>query len=41
MTPSSPGKRLFIAGSITLILFSVVHMIPMFADMFVEPTKAA
>jgi hypothetical protein len=34
-----PGRRLFIAGSITLLVFSVVHMIPMFFDMFVEPTQ--
>src|SRR5688572_12081748 len=36
-----PGKGLFIAGCITLLLFSAVHMIPMFNDMFVEPTKLA
>ncbi len=34
-----PGKGLFIAGCITLMLFSAVHMIPMFFDLFVEPTK--
>lgn len=34
----APGRRLFIAGSVTLILFSLVHMIPMFADLFSEPT---
>jgi hypothetical protein len=34
-----PGKRLFVAGCIVLVLFSAVHMIPMFADIFVEPTK--
>jgi hypothetical protein len=33
------GQRLFIAGCITLLLFSAVHMIPMFFFMFVEPTK--
>ena len=38
-TPTAPGKRSFIAGCITLFLFSAVHMIPMFADMFIEPTK--
>ena len=38
---AAPGKRLFIAGCIVLLLFSAVHMIPMFSDMFVEPTKPA
>src|SRR5262245_15391877 len=33
-----PGTGLFIAGCITLIVFSAVHMIPMFIDIFVEPT---
>jgi hypothetical protein len=33
------GRRPFIAGCITLLLFSAVHMIPMLADLFVEPTK--
>lgn len=37
----TPGKGLFIAGCITLLLFSAVHMIPMFIFMFVEPTKPA
>lgn len=36
---SAPGKRLFIAGCVTLFLFSAVHMIPMFAAIFSEPTK--
>jgi hypothetical protein len=36
-----PGKRLFIAGCITLLLFSAVHVIQMFADNLVEPTKPA
>ena len=30
---------MFIAGSIILLLFSAVHMIPMFVDIFAEPTK--
>lgn len=38
-TAQAPGKRLFIAGCVTLILFSAVHMIPMFMDIFGEPTK--
>lgn len=33
------GRRLFIAGSIVLLLFSAVHMIPTFNDLLVEPTK--
>ncbi len=37
----TPGKGLFIAGCVTLLLFSVVHMIPMFADIFTEPSKPA
>src|SRR5262245_48376153 len=37
----TPGKRLFIAGCITLFVFSAVHMIPMFADILSEPTKPA
>lgn len=37
--PKTAGKGLFIAGTITLIVFSAVHMIPMFIFMFVEPTK--
>jgi hypothetical protein len=40
-TPGIPGRGLFIAGCITLALFSAVHMIPMFFAIFVEPTKAA
>jgi hypothetical protein len=42
MNPSAaktPGKRLFIAGCITLLLFSAVHMTTMFVNLFVEPTK--
>jgi hypothetical protein len=35
------GKRMFIAGCFTLLLFSAVHMIPMFADIFTEPSKPA
>ena len=35
----TPGKRWLVAGCVTLMLFSAVHMIPMFADLFVEPTK--
>ncbi len=38
-TARIPGTRLFIAGCITLILFSAVHLIPMFFFMLVEPTK--
>src|SRR5437867_4099170 len=38
-TAKSPGKGLFIAGCVTLLLFSTVHMIPMFIDLFAEPTK--
>lgn len=34
-----PGRGAFIAGCITLVLFSAVHMIPMFVDLFTEPTK--
>lgn len=40
-TAKVPGKGLFIAGCITLLLFSAVHMIPMFSDLLVEPTKPA
>lgn len=36
---TAPGKRPFIAGCITLLLFGSVHMITMFANLFVEPTK--
>lgn len=36
-----PGKGMFIAGCVTLLLFSTVHMIPMFADIFTAPTKPA
>jgi hypothetical protein len=35
----APGRSLFIAGVITLALFSAVHMIPMLIFMFTEPTK--
>ena len=35
----TPGRKLFIAGCITLLLFSTVHMVPMFIDMFGEPTE--
>src|SRR5262245_55469636 len=38
-TGGTPGKRLFIAGCIVLFLFSAVHMIPMLADIFGQPTK--
>jgi hypothetical protein len=41
VTAGTPGKRLFIAGTIVLLLFSAVHMIPMFADIFGEPTEPA
>jgi len=34
-----PGKRLFVAGCIVLLLFSTVHMIPMFLSVLTEPTK--
>jgi hypothetical protein len=37
--PRTPGKRLFIAGSIVLLLFGAVHMIPMLNDILVERTK--
>lgn len=33
-----PGKHLFLAGCTTLVLFSTVHLVPMFILMFVEPT---
>ena len=36
-----PGKGRFLAGCFTLLLFSAVHMIPMFADIFTEPSKPA
>ena len=35
----TPGKRPFIAGCITLLSFSAVHMSTMFYHLFVEPTK--
>lgn len=35
----NPGKGMFVAGCYTLLLFSAVHMIPMFGDIFVEPSK--
>ena len=34
-----PGTRLFIAGCVTLFLFSAVHMIPMLLDLFTTPTE--
>lgn len=37
----TPGRGLFIAGCVTLLLFSAVHMIPMFLDILGEPTKPA
>src|SRR5262245_58169757 len=37
-TPSAPGKRFFIAGCVTLFLFSAVHMIPMLISILTEPT---
>ena len=37
----TPGKRLYIAGCITLLLFSAVHLIPMFAELLVERTEPA
>lgn len=36
---SVPGKRLFVAGCIVLLLFSTVHMIPMLADLLTTPTE--
>ena len=36
----TPGRHLFIAGCSTLLLFSAVHMIPMFAELLVERTEA-
>jgi hypothetical protein len=38
-TLGTPGRRLFLAGTIVLALFSAVHLIPMFADIFIAPTK--
>lgn len=38
---SSRGKSLFVAACIVLLLFSTVHMIPMFMDLFGEPTQPA
>lgn len=35
----TPGKGLFLTGCVTLALFSAVHMIPMFIDLFSEPAK--
>ena len=35
----TPGKRPFIAGCVTLLLFTATHMITMFANLSVEPTK--
>lgn len=40
-TPCAAGRGCFIAGSIVLILFSLVHMIPTCYDIFVEPTEPA
>lgn len=37
----TPGRRLFIAGCMVVALFSTVHMIPMFIDLFGEPTQPA
>src|SRR5262245_14091299 len=37
---AAPAKRPFVAGTIVLLLFSTVHMIPMFLDLFGEPTEA-
>lgn len=34
-----PGKRLFVAGCVVLLVFSTVHMIPMFLSLLTEPTK--
>jgi len=42
MNPSAtkaPGKRPFIAGCVTLLLFSAVHMSTNFYHLFVEPTQ--
>ena len=36
---NTPGKRPFLAGCITLLLFTATHMITMFVNLFVEPTK--
>ncbi len=36
--PCVRGKCWFIAGCVVLILFSIVHMIPMFIGLFSEPT---
>jgi len=38
---STPGRGFFIAGCVTLFLFSAVHMIPMFISIFTEPTAPA
>jgi hypothetical protein len=38
-TPPLPGRRLFIAGCITLLIFSTVHLVPFFQSSFVEPTN--
>ncbi|MBU6413195.1 MAG: hypothetical protein KGS45_06955 [Planctomycetes bacterium] len=34
-----PGRALFVAGTWVLVLFSTIHMIPMFADLFGTPTQ--
>ncbi len=38
-TPSTPGRRLFIGGCVVLFLFSAVHLIPVYFDLFTEPTE--
>lgn len=38
-TSKTPGKGLFVAGCITLLLFGAVHMIRMFIDLFGEPAE--
>lgn len=38
---TTPGKRPFIWGSVVLLLFSAVHLIPMSIDMFIAPTAPA
>ncbi len=34
-----PGRALFVAATWVLVLFSTIHMIPMFADLFGSPTQ--
>jgi hypothetical protein len=36
--PPTPGRRLFLAGCITLVIFSTVHLIPFFHSILAEPT---